>query len=145
MVELSNFKLFDSSLNYEISEVYSGEEIVVSIVFANQKNYATLSGWSDRVYLECDAYFDLLKQTNMEQLKGNETFNALIKIFLPENIFGECYINYRHDINKDLLRSINHTITVKAPIYVEILRLRIYSQRKLTLKPYKMVYLYHGL
>ena len=120
VVELSNFKLFDSSLNYEISEVYSGEEIVVSIVFANQKNYATLSGWSDRVYLECDAYFDLLKQTNMEQLKGNETFNALIKIFLPENIFGECYINYRHDINKDLLRSINHTITVKAPIYVEI-------------------------
>ena len=120
MLEISSFKLFDSTLNYEIREVYSGQEIVVSIVFVNQKNYATLSGWSDHVYLECNAYFNLLKQTYIEQLKGNETFNALVKIIIPENIFGQCYINYKHDINRDLVRNDTQSLTFKAPIYAEI-------------------------
>ena len=119
-VELSNFSLFDSTFNYELSEVSSGDEIVVSVVFANQKNYSTLAGWTDRVYLECDGYFKLLKQTDMKKLKSNETFNAFIKIRIPENIFGGCHINYKHDINKDLVTSINNAIILKSPIYVEI-------------------------
>ena len=44
IVELSNFKLLDLKLNYEIDEVSSGEEIVVSVLFSNQKNYTTLAG-----------------------------------------------------------------------------------------------------
>ena len=120
IIELSNFKLLDSTLNYEIGEALAGEEIVVSVLFSNQKNYATLAGWTDRVYLECNNYYDLLQQTDMKQLKGNETFNAFLKINIPEIIFGDCYINYKHDINKDLVTSVNHTITLKAPVYIEI-------------------------
>ena len=120
IVELSNFTLFDSKINYEIGEASSGEEIVVSVLFSNQKNYATLAGWTDSIYLECDDYYNLLQQTDMKQLKGNETFNAYLKINIPRNIFGDCYINYKHDINKDLVTSVNHTITLKAPIYIEI-------------------------
>ena len=120
IVELSDFMLFDSKLNYEISEVSAGEEIVVSVLFSNQNNYTTLAGWTDLIYLECDNYYNLLQQTDMKQLKGNETFNAYLKINIPGNIFGDCYINYKHDINKNLLTSVNHTITLKAPIYIEI-------------------------
>ena len=119
-IKLSNFKLFDSTFRYELSQVSSGDEIIVSMVFTNQKNYATLAGWTDRAYLECDSYFKLLKQIDMEQLKANETFNTFIKIRIPENIFGECHINYKHDINKGLVTSINHAIILKSPIYVEI-------------------------
>ena len=119
-VELSNFKLFDLKLHYEISEIFSGEEIVDSVLFSNRKNYSTLTGWTDRVYLECDDYYDLLQETDMRQLKDNEIFSASLKIIIPENIFGDCYIKYNHDINKDLVTSVNHTITLKAPIYIEI-------------------------
>ena len=28
-------------------------------------------------------------------------------------------MSYKHDINKDLVTSVNHTITLKAPIYIE--------------------------
>ena len=140
IVELSNFMLFDSKLNYEISKVSSGEEIIVSVLFSNQKNYTTLAGWTDRVYLECDDYYNLLQQTDMKQLKGNETFNAYLKINIPGNIFGDCYINYKHDINKDLVTSVNHTITLKAPIYIEIP-----PTPDLHPELHKTVYLYHGL
>ena len=102
-VDLSNFKLFDLKLHYEISETFSGEEIVVSVLFSNKKNYLTLSGWTDRVYLEGDDYYNLLQQTDMKQLKDNEIFKASLKIIIPENIFGDCYIKYKHDINKDLV------------------------------------------
>ena len=120
IVELSNFKLLDLKLHYEISEVFAGEEIVVSVLFSNKKNYSTLAGWTDRVYLECDDYYNLLQQTDMKQLKGNETFNTFLKIDIPGIIFGDCYISYKHDINKDLVTSVNHTITLKTPIYIEI-------------------------
>ena len=29
-------------------------------------------------------------------------------------------MSYKHDINKDLVTSVNHTITLKAPVYIEI-------------------------
>ena len=119
-VKLSNIKLIDSKLNREITKAFSNEEILVSIVFGNQKNYTTVSGWTDRVYLECDDYFDLLNENYMKQLEGNGIFNALILINIPKNIFGECYISYKHDINKNLVTSSNQRDTLKAPIYVEV-------------------------
>ena len=44
IIELSNFKLLDSTLNYEIGEAFAGEEIVVPLLFSNQNNYATFPG-----------------------------------------------------------------------------------------------------
>ena len=119
-VELSSIKLFDSKLNHEISKFFTSEQIFVSMVFVNQNNYTTVSGWTDHIYLECENYLSLLTEKYIRQLKGNDIFNTLIKTSLPENIFGECDIVYKHDINKDLVTSSNQRDTLKVSIYIEV-------------------------